>query len=94
MPTIVNGIEGAVVASLDIQEHLRLFNGNVWYADAAMADDTQDGQTPNEAKKTIGAAITAAAGGDAVSSLASDRINIGVERWQAHQQYWNIGLSR
>ena len=46
--------------------HTKLFTGDVFYADAAMANDDADGSTPAKAKKTINAAIGVAATGDAI----------------------------
>lgn len=47
-------------------EHVPLFLGNLYYVDAAQADDTGDGTTPETAKQSIGAAIALLAAGDAI----------------------------
>ena len=50
--------------------HQKLFTGDVFYADAGMADDTGSGLLPETAKQTIQAAIDAGAAGDAVTIKA------------------------
>ncbi len=50
--------------------HLPLFTGNIYYVDAAQADDTGDGLTPTTAKKTIGAAIDLTSNGDRITVKA------------------------
>jgi len=50
--------------------HAPRFTGNIYYVDAAQSDDTGNGLTPSTAKKTIGAAITAASSGDAITVKA------------------------
>ena len=46
------------------------FIGTVYYVDVSQSDDTGDGLSPANAKKTIGAAITAASAGDAITIKA------------------------
>jgi len=50
--------------------HLPLFVGSVYYVDAAQADDTGAGTSPETAKKTIGAAIGLLSVGDAITIKA------------------------
>lgn len=67
--------------------HVRLFTGDIWYADASRADDTGGGKSPATAKKTITAAITAAAAGDMIISKSgtyAEAVNLnkaGLEFW-------------
>jgi hypothetical protein len=46
------------------------FTGVIYYVDADQTDDSEDGRSPATAKKTITAAIAAAAGGDAITIKA------------------------
>jgi len=46
------------------------FIGTVYYVDGSQSDDSGDGLSPTNAKKTIGAAITAASAGDAITIKA------------------------
>ena len=63
----------------DGHSHLPLFGGNVWYVDAAQADDTGDGKGPHTAKKTIGAAIALLSVGDAISIKAGTYTEEGLD---------------
>jgi len=53
-----------------LNHHEKLFTGDVYYVDAAQADDTGSGLSPEAAKETVTAAIAAAAAGDAISIKA------------------------
>jgi len=50
--------------------HARGYTGTIYYVDATQSDDTGNGLSPDTAKKTIGAAITAASAGDAIAIRA------------------------
>jgi len=61
------GILGNPEAALgDSMAHVPKYTGNILYVDGVNGDDANSGQEPNVAKKTIGAAITAASAGDRI----------------------------
>ena len=53
-----------------LNHHDKLFTGDVYYVDAAQADNTGSGLSPEAAKKTVTAAIGAASAGDAITIKA------------------------
>jgi len=59
--------------------HIAKFTGDLFFVDAGMADDTEDGSTPQKAKKTIGAAITACAAGDRLTIKAGTYTETGID---------------
>jgi len=63
------------------------FTGTIYYVDAAQSDDTGDGLSPANAKKTIGAAITAASAGDAVT-IRAGTYDESVVMDKASMQLW------
>ena len=70
----ITSLEGNVAIVKRISEtqdaHLPMFTGDLWYVDAGQTDDSGDGASPATAKKTIAAAISAAAAGDAITVKA------------------------
>jgi len=65
--TLMAYMKQAVTDTETLSTHTQLFTGAVFYVDAEVADDTEDGTTPRKAKKTINAAIGAASVyGDAI----------------------------
>jgi len=54
------------------ESHTPLFTGSIWYVDAAAADDTGSGGSPEEAKKTLLAGIALMSAGDALTVKAGD----------------------
>jgi len=70
----------------------RLMAGTPYYVDAAMADDTEDGTTPDKAKKTINAGIGVAGIGDVIIIKAGDYTE-DVVMDTASQELWpEIGV--
>jgi len=66
------GILGDPEAALgDSMTHVPKYTGNILYVDGANGNDGNSGQEPNVAKKTIGAAITAASAGDRIHVKAA-----------------------
>ena len=63
------------------------FTGTIYYVDGSQSDDTGDGLSPANAKKTIGAAITAASAGDAVTIKAGTYVE-DVVMSKASMQLW------
>ena len=59
--------------------HAVLFIGSTWYVDGTMADDTESGAVPDEAKKTIGAAIGVALAGDKIIVKAGTYTEVGLD---------------
>lgn len=55
------------------------FSGVIYYVDAAQPDDTGDGFSPSTAKKTIGAAISEASDGDAITIKAGTYTETGLD---------------
>jgi len=61
------GILGNPEAALgDSMAHVPKYTGNIFYVDGVNGDDANSGQEPDIAKKTIGAAVTAASAGDRI----------------------------
>lgn len=67
--------------------HAPRFTGNIYYVDADQANDTGNGLTPSTAKKTIGAAITAASAGDAITVKAGTYVE-NVVMSKASMELW------
>ena len=62
-----------------LNQHDKLFTGDVYYVDNAMDDNTGSGLSPEAAKKTITAAITAAAvSGDSITITRGDTASIAL----------------
>lgn len=68
--------------------HIPLFTGSVWYVDAGQADDTGAGTSPETAKKTIGAAISAASAGDAIVVGAGTYTETGLDLDKNYVEMW------
>jgi len=68
--------------------HIPLFTGAIYYVDAAAADDTEDGLSPATAKKTIGAAITAASAGDAITIKQGTYTETGLDVNKTGLELW------
>ncbi len=66
------GILGDPEAALgDSMTHVPKYTGNIFYVDGVNGDDANSGQEPGVAKKTIGAAVTAASAGDRIRVKAA-----------------------
>jgi len=79
----------ALVKNIDVgTDDIRKFPGNIYYVDAAEADDTADGTTPETAKKTIGAAIGLLVAGDAIVIKAGIYTEINLNLNVANCQLW------
>jgi len=66
------GILGNPEAALgDSMTHVPKYTGNIYYVDGVNGDDANSGQEPDIAKKTIGAAVTAASAGDRIRVKAA-----------------------
>ena len=61
-----------------VAQSIRAFGGAIWYVDATNGIDTNTGETAGTAFATIGAAITAAAAGDAINVMAGDYDEVGL----------------
>ena len=73
--------------------HLPLFTGDVYYVDAAQADDTGDGTSPETAKKTIGAGIGLLSAGDALTIKAGTYTEVGLDLNVNNCELWfEIGV--
>jgi len=78
-------IQGAVGGG---EGHVPLFTGSIYYVDAAQADDTGDGKSPETAKKTVNAALGIVSAGDAITVKTGtydedgmDLDLVGLELW-------------
>ncbi len=67
--------------------HQKLFTGSVYYVDAGQANNDGSGLTPELAKKTITAAITAASAGDMIISKAGTYAE-AVDLNKASLEFW------
>jgi len=74
------GILGDPEAALgDSMSHVPKYTGNILYVDGVNGNDANSGHEPGIAKKTIGAAITAASAGDRIvvkASIYNEAINL------------------
>lgn len=73
---------------LNRTNHIPKFGGDIWYVNAGTGNDSYAGNRPDKAFATIGAAITAAAAGDAINVKAGtydenalDMNLVGLELW-------------
>ena len=78
------GDASVVAATLNIPQ----FAGELYYVDGSHTDDTGSGLTPDTAKKTIGAAIAAAAAGDAITIKAGIYTEINLNLNKAGMELW------
>lgn len=73
--------------------HLPLFTGDVYYVDAGQSDDSEDGTSPETAKKTIGAGIGLLSAGDALAIKAGTYTETGLDLNVAGCELWpEIGV--
>ena len=73
--------------------HIPRFTGDIYFVDAAQSDDTGIGLSPHSAKKTIGAAITAASAGDAINIKAGTYTEVGLNVNKQAMEIWcEIGV--
>lgn len=82
------------IAGIGGTGHIPLFTGTIYYVDAGQSDDTGEGTTPGTAKKTIGAAITAASAGDAITVKAGTYTENSLDMNKAGLELWGeIGVT-
>jgi len=87
----INSIQSAVGGG-DSNSHIPLYTGDIYYIDAAQADDTGDGKSPENAKKTIGAGIGLLSPGDALAIKAGTYTEVGIDlNVQACELWFEIG---
>ena len=69
-------------------DHIEKFTGHIYFVDASGGDDANDGEHPDEAFATIGAAISAASAGDAITVKAGSYDENGLNMNKVGLELW------
>jgi len=81
------------MSHLDRTEHIPKFGGAIWYVNKGAGSDTNSGKRPDKAFETIGAGITAASAGDAISVKAGTYTEEGLDLNLTALELWcEIGV--
>jgi len=71
-----------------IKGHIKLFTGHVYYVDATNGNDNNNGEKPEKAMATIGAAISLLSFGDAIKIKAGTYTETGIDLNVANCELW------
>ena len=77
MPSLTN--QSFSVTAEAATEDIPKFLGSIWYVDGGAGDDANSGTRPGDAFATIGAAISAASAGDAITVKAGTYTETGLD---------------
>ena len=90
---VVQDIQASVGGGDIATSHLPLFGGSIYYVDAAQADDTGAGTSPETAKKTLLAGIALMSVGDALNVKAGTYTDVGLDLSVDATELWcEIGV--
>jgi len=79
---------GPVIFDVDHTTDIPKFTGTIYYVNAAKADNSKDGLTPDNAKNTIAAAVALMGAGDAVTIKAGNYTSVGLSLPYTGMEMW------